>query len=405
MESVAGLDIGSSRVIAVVPGTRDPGAPAASAIKCGFSCAVGIRKGQVVDTAALAGSIREALDVAGEAAGVKVEAVYAGFPGHSVEFYIKESGNLIGRGRKITEQDLERVRRLALVSEFPEGRRVIQSVPLEYILDGVPVGGDPIGMACSRLNMESLIITADNDMLERLSEAIHRAGVRIIDWAPSALAVGEVALDSARRQVGVALVEIGDSGTSVVLYNHDRPTAFQWLPVGSGHITSDLAICLRTTLEAAEGLKKEIGLSVDPACSDTAVSVPRLSGVGFNEVSRNTAASIIEARVGELLDIVISSVSKMAGQITLTGGIVLAGGGSLIPGMSAYASKYLNCRIEVGAPDVGGLNIEKHPVPGADCFGALGLLKYFSKRSHTLPENRQPEDFWSKFRGLFRVSR
>ncbi|MCL5057194.1 MAG: cell division protein FtsA [Actinobacteria bacterium] len=405
MESVAGLDIGSSRVIAVVPGARDPGAPAARALKCGFSCAAGIRKGQVIDVSSLAGSIREALDMAGSEAGVKVDAVYAGFPGHSVEFYIKESGNLIGKGRRVTQQDIERVKRLALVSEFPRGRRVIQAFPFEYILDGAPVGGDPTGMACSRLNMESLIVTADKDMLERLAEAIHRAGARVVDWLPSALAVGEVALESARRQVGVALVEIGESGTSVVLYNHDRPTAFEWLPVGSGHITSDLAICLRTTLEAAEGLKKEVGLAVEPESCDIAVPLPRLSGVGFNEVSRNSAARIIEARMGEILDIVLSSVSRLAGQFTLPGGIVLAGGGSLLPGMGAYASKYLSCEIEVGTPEAGGLNIEKLPVSWADCSGALGLLKYFSKKSHTLPENRQPEDLWSKLRGLFRVSR
>lgn len=368
---------------------------------------MGLRKGQVVDVSSLAGSIREALDLAGSAAGVKVDAVYVGFPGHSVEFYLKESGNLVGKGRRVTQQDIERVRRLALVSEFPQGRRVIQSVPFEYILDGVPVSGDPTGMTCSRLNMESLIVTADNDILERLSEAIHRAGARVIDWLPSALAVGEVALEGARRQVGVALVEIGESGTSVLLYNHDRPTAYEWLPVGSGHITSDLAICLRTTLEAAEELKKEVGLAVEPESEycDRAVSVPRLSGVGFNEVSRSAAARIIEARVKELLDMVFSSVNKMAGQFNLPGGIVLAGGGSLIPGMGAYASKYLNCRIEIGVPDAGVLNIEKHPVPGVDCSGALGLLKYFSKKPHALPENRQPEDLWSKLRGLFRVSR
>jgi cell division protein FtsA len=342
--------------------------------------------------------------MAASAAGVKVEAVYAGFPGHTVEFYIKKSSSLISKSKRVTQQDMERVKRLALVSDFPQGRRVIQAAPFEYMLDGVPVGGNPDGMTCSRLGVESLVVTADSDLLEKLTEAVHLAGARIIDWLPSTLAAGEMAVSSARGQVGVALVDLGESGTSVTIYNYGRPLAYEWLPVGGGHITSDLAICLRTTLEAAEGLKKEIGLE-GAGSRDESITVPRLSGVGFNDIPPQSAVRVIEARTGEILDLVRSSIIRLTGACNLSGGIVLVGGGSHIRGLGDYASKYLEIAVEPFSPNSGGKDVfEKYPGLAASFTGALGLLKYFAREPNTLPLTRQQEDFWSKVKGLFKVS-
>lgn len=413
MEAVAGLDIGSSRIVAAVAavsGAKAPSDPLAGGVKIGYACTMGFRKGQVSDVASLAQCIDEALKKVQAEAGVKVETAYIGFPGHTVEFYKKSSGNVIGKGRRITPQDIERVQRLALVSDMPPGRRVIQSLPVEYIVDGSPAVGEPSGLLCSRLDLESLIVTADNSMMDRLVEAVHKAGVRIADFLPSPMATGEIVVNRAERQLGAALIDIGSSSTCIMLYNHGNPLGFDVFSVGSDHITSDLAICLRTTLEGAEEVKRNIGLVIEER-EDTTLAVPRLSGSGYNDISAKNAYSVIEARVCEILDMVMSSIGRMSGESDLPGGLILTGGGSMLNGLDVFASKYTGCKVQLGYLDPGQYGIKEiEKAANSDLTvnmaGAVGLLRYFLKRSNTEKVIYQPPpDLWSKVRGIFRVSK
>lgn len=405
MEPVAGLDIGSSRVIAAVSGAKSQLSDlVVREVKYGYSCAMGIRKGQVVDVPSLAGSIREALDKAESEAGIKVESVYTGFSGHTVEFYIKNSGSLLGKGRRVNQQDIEKVIRLSLVANLQPGRRVIEVIPYEYYLDGMPVNGSPVGMSCTRLNIDSLIITVDNGLYEKLTEAAHMAGVRIKGCLPSTLAAGESVLSNARRQVGVVLADIGESCTSVIMYNHGRPLGFEALPVGSGHITSDMAICLRTTLEGAEEAKRQAGIILqadEGGPGGDPIAVPRLSGLGFNQIPRNNAARVIEARAAEIFDMLRSSVNKLSGGFDLPGGIVFAGGGSLISGLGLFAKNYFNCEVEIASLE--NISNGNNNIIPLDYAGALGLLKYFSKRLDTPQDKQDQENLLNKVMGFFRI--
>lgn len=422
METVAGLDIGSSYVVAAVavpapdPGIREArfageqkvtavSDPVARGMKIGYSATAGMRRGQVSDIAALSGCIREALSRAESAAGVRVETVCAGFSGHTVEFCRNRYGNLVGK-RRINRQDIERINRLALISDLPPGRRIIQAMPVEYIVDGTPVAGDPMGMHCSRLEVESLIFTAGNALVDQLLEAVRRAGVSVKDIFPSCLAAGEVLLKKSQQQLGTAFIDIGGSCTCVLVYNHGYPVGMDVLPVGGDHITSDLAICLRTTLEGAEGVKRSVGLGLKSAEGlekedlPGAVTIPRLSGSGFNEAPVKSALEIIEARAGEILELVQSSVSRLAGGLDLPGGLILAGGGSRLRGLDLFASDYLGVKVQMEYPGLQG----EESGDSVNAAGAAGLLKYMIKHNHTAEEGEQPPaDLWSKVRGIFRV--
>ncbi|KJS01365.1 MAG: hypothetical protein VR68_04985 [Peptococcaceae bacterium BRH_c4a] len=413
MEAVAGLDIGSSRIVAAVAavsGAKALSDPLAGGVKIGYACTMGFRKGQVNDLASLSQCIDEALKTVQAEAGVKVETAYIGFPGHTVEFHKKSSGNVIGKGRRITPQDIERVQRLALVSDMPLGRRVIQSLPVEYIVDGSPVVGEPSGLLCSRLDLESLIVTADNGMMDRLVEAVHKAGVKIADFLPSPMAAGEIVVNRAERQLGAALIDIGSSSTCITLYNHGNPLGFDVFPLGSDHITSDLAICLRTTLEGAEEVKRNIGLAIGER-GDATLAVPRLSGSGHNDILVKTAYSVIEARVCEILDIAMSSIGRLSGHGDLPGGLILTGGGSMLKGVDVFASKHTGCKAQLGYLDPGQYGIKENEKAAnsdltVNMAGAVGLLRYFLKRSNTEKVIYQsPPDLWSKVRGIFRVSK
>lgn len=390
MEAVAGLDIGSSRIVAAVavpvPGTtaREPACnratlaePATGGLKTGVSGTMGLRRGQVNDASNLSRSVREALTQAESACGVKIETACVGLPGHTVEFCKKIYGNLIGK-RRINNQDIERIRRLAMVSDLPPGRRIIQALPLEYLVDGIPVAGDPLGMHCSRLEIECLVVTADNELVDLLVEAVHKAGIGVIDIIPSTLAAGEVLLTKAQKQLGTALVDIGGSCTCILVYNHDRPEGYEVLPVGSDHITSDLAICLRTTLAGADEVKRSIGLGTEMAGGtesenengkpEGTITIPRMSGSGFNEVSRKTAVDIVRARTCEILDMVASSTVKLTGGMDLPGGLVLAGAGSMLRGLDLFAPEYLGVKVQTGFAGASHIDF--------NAAGAAGLLRY-----------------------------
>ncbi|MFZ5634274.1 MAG: cell division protein FtsA [Bacillota bacterium] len=426
MEAVAGLDIGSSHVVAAVAPVSDLNGPMADPVTRGLAvgCSVtlGFRRGNISDLPSLGRSIREALARAESAGGKKVNTACIGLSGHSLEFCKKRYSNLIGK-RRINLYDIQRIRRLAQVSDLPPGRQIVQVLPLEYTVDGAPVAGEPLGMYCSRLEMECLIITADSALVDCLMEAVRGNGVKVWDIFPSTLAAGEVLLNKAQQQLGTALVDMGSSCTGVLIYNHGYPAAYEVLPVGSDHITSDLAVCLRTTLEAAEEIKRKVGLGLEnierqectekagdpdkPAGSDKighedTVTVPRLSGSGFNAVSRKTAVDIIEARVCETLDMIGSSINRLTGGTDLPGGLVLAGGGSILKGLDIFAPEYLGVKVQRGIP---GITVKNADLT-VNVAGAVGLLRYFLKRYWAEMTQHQPtSDLWSKVRGIFKISK
>lgn len=429
MESIAGLDIGSSHVVAAVAVSSGPIArevknsgdlntgapaqdPAVRGLRTGFAPATGLRRGLVSDIDALSGSIREALSGVEASSGARVAAVCVGFSGHTVEFSRKRYGNLIGK-RRVNLQDIERVNRLAVVSDLPPGRRIIQVVPLEYTVDGTPVAGEPLGLHCNRLEVEALIVTADSLLIDQIIEAAHRSGVKVVEIFPSPLAAGEVLLKKAQQQLGTAFVDIGGTCTSVLVYNHGYPAGFEVLPVGGDHITSDLAICLRTTLEGAEEVKRSVGLGpgagvpeVDAgqggSGSPARVTIPRVSGSGYNEVPVKNAVEIIEARAMEMLELIGESVRRMAGSLDLPGGLVLAGGGSRLGGLERLALESLGCKVQMAS-----LGRVQEDSAGVNMAGAAGLLKYIMQiRQRQLPDDagdKQPLHLLGRFRNLFRA--
>ncbi len=428
MEAVAGLDIGSSHIVAAVAvpaghverewkSTREPkdaghpsAGPVPGVLKIGSSGTLGMRRGQVTDPAALSRSIGEAVAGAEAAAGAGVGAVCIGLPGHTVQFCRKKYGNLIGK-RRINQQDIDRVNRLAVVSHLPPGRAVIGALPLEYVVDGAPVAGKPLGMHCSRLEVELMVVTAERTLVDQLVDAVRGSSIkaRIADFLPSTLAAGRALLSGAQQRLGTALVDMGGSCTCVLVYNHGCPVGFEVLPVGSDHITSDLAVCLRTTLEGAEEVKRGLGLVAkgnrgagDDTGGPRTLTVPRLSGAGFNEVPLKNAVEIIEARICEILEMVGSSVSRLAGGIDLPGGLVLAGGGSRLAGLDLFASDYLGLKVSAGSLGVGEED-SRLPVNTA---GAVGLLKHMQDCSRPAEDDHRPTSgLWNTVRRIFKVSR
>ncbi|SHF24493.1 cell division protein FtsA [Desulfofundulus australicus DSM 11792] len=337
---MAGLDVGTSSVVAVVTRVADPERVAGM----GWCPSLGMRKGIVVDMEGAAQAIRRAVEMAREAAGCRIGTVSVGFSGHGVNILTRHADITIGNNKKITAGDISTLMQLIRQVEIPAGRRVLQVIPVEFKVDGLPVRGNPAGRTGSRLSLEARVITADSQMVEQLVTSVESAGLRVKEVVVNSLVLAREVLTTVERELGAVLVDFGGGTTAVTFCKGGAPVDLCVIPVGGEHITSDVAIGVRTSLEAAERMKKEIGLLPQEA---KWVELPTMDGRASRRASLALVRQIIESRVLEILDLIKQSIYRLAPGEALPGGVVFTGGGSLLKGLPDLASRILQLPVRV----------------------------------------------------------
>lgn len=392
--ALAGIDIGNSSIVAVVA----PG-PAYIPAGVGIHPTVGMRKGSISDADGVARCIRDALEKAENAAGVKVSGARVGFTGYTAEFTLCRARILAGKERRVNKEDLERLQRLAAVEDLPAGRRILKIIPVEYIADKTPGIRKPLGIHFKSLEMEARLLTVDNKYIDQLAEVLHRANIKVLDFIPSTIAAAAGVLKSAEMQLGTALLDFGAGTTGVLLCNHGFQIGFDVIPVGGDLISSDLAVGLRTTLEAAGEVKKQIGVTGCPDCKS--IEVPGINNSGTHVISADFAKEIIEARVSEILEMVKNKIRIYTGENILPGGLVITGGGAAMRGMTDYIANYLGMPVRMASPSLPDGQGDTGQF--LSCSAAIGLLNPVEKgeRSGILEPRR--EGIWKKFKEAFRL--
>lgn len=376
--AVAGLDIGTSKVVAAVVKTAAPGrSPAVGACP-----SLGVRKGVVVDADGVARAVKQAVDLAARSAGVRVGAVHVGFSGQGVSVLPGRAEVPLGPRGRVTAGDVADALQMVRQAGVPPGRTVLQVLPVGFSLDGVPYRGNPVGRRCSRLVLEARVVTADSQLVERLVEGVSRAGFKTVEVLPSPLVVAEGVLRAAEKELGTALVDMGGGTTAVVLYKHGALRDMAVIPVGGDHITADLAIGLRTSLGEAEEMKRELGMGAGAGEGPgeggrrTAGELPvQLGSPLLVEGSLQAAGQIVAFRVQEILEIVRETLGWLAGGRELPGGTVLCGGGSLLKGLPQAAAGVLGLPVRV--------------VPDPDVQAACWLARRALKRAGMEGRRRQ----------------
>ncbi|SHF42571.1 cell division protein FtsA [Desulforamulus putei] len=213
---------------------------------------------------------------------------------------------------------------------------------------------------------------------EQLSESIAMAGVKILQVIPSVIASGEAVLTDTHKKIGTVLMDLGGAVTGLAVFDQGVPVYTHSLPIGSEHITSDLAVCLRTSISEGDRIKRSLGLiEPDPA------STLEISGVGGHErrkVPAGAARDIIKSRIQEIFELAHQELSQHFRLASLTGGFILTGGGSLLKGVLDLAISQMNCcKVAVGSPAKVGIPREEWTSPVY--ASAIGLVLYGAKRS------------------------
>ena len=351
-----GIDIGSSQVRVVVA-QKDSQTEEIRVLGVGTAPMSGMQKGVVTDVEESVQSVSKALDSAERIAGVPVERAYVSINGSHVSSQNSRGVIAVSRADgEITPDDVDRVINAAQAISLPANREILHVLPQNFIVDGQEHIHDPVGMTGVRLEVEAHIIEGSAPFIKNLTKVINQSGVHIEDFVFAPLAAATAVLEKRQQELGVALVDLGGGTTSMVVYEENTLLHTNVLPVGSSHITNDIAIGLRTSIDVAEAIKIEHGTALPEEVKANETIVVEGEDSEQESVSRQEVADIISARLEELFTFVDRELKQIGRSGLLPAGVILTGGGSHLPGIVEIAKKRLRLPVRIGRPqDLAGV--------------------------------------------------
>jgi cell division protein FtsA len=374
-KKTVGLDLGTSRVVVVIAESDEPGGPV-TILGVGEAPSDGLRKGVVVNLEKTISAIQAAAVAAERMAGQRIESVVVSLGG--THTWSQNSTGVVAVAHpdhEIGDDDVHRVVEASRAISVASDRQVIHVIPRAYTVDGQDGVRDAVGMTGHRLEVETNIVTGAQTAVQNVIKCVHGAGFDVEDVACAGLAAGEGVLTPQEIELGVCLIEIGAGTTNVVVYNEGSARHLAVLPVGGNHVTSDIAIGLRTTLDEAENLKLNYGHAV-PDVIDQAekVEVRQVGGDRIQALPRKFLAEIIGPRMVEIFQMAREEVRKTGFDQLLPAGVVVAGGGSRLMGTMDAAQSVFNTSARLGHPlGLVGLADKAH---GPSFAVACGLVKW-----------------------------
>lgn len=350
-ELIVGLDIGSTAIRLAV-GQFSPQLERPQIIGSAEVPAEGISKGIISSIEDAVSSISACIDRAERMIGVPIENAWVGISGNHI--ISQESRGVVAVARsngEISEDDVERAIEAARTVATPPNYEILHVIPKGFTVDGQAGIKDPLGMTGVRLEVDTQIIQGLSSQIKNLTKAVHRPGIAIEDLVLSILATSEAVLGSRQKELGVAVINIGGSTTSFAVFEEGDILHTAVLPVGSDHITSDIAIGLRTSIEVAERIKLDYGSAFSDGINKRdEIDIGELEGKESNYVSRKYIAEITEARVEEIFEKIDAELKKIDKSGKLPAGVILTGGGAKLADIVEAAKKHLRLPAHLGLP-------------------------------------------------------
>lgn len=352
---LVGIDLGSSHIriavgqIAVVQDRLS-----LAIIGATESPAQGISKGCVTSLEDAVSSISAALEQAERQIGVPLQEAYVGIGGTHI--VAQEAKGVIGVSRPdgdIRSEDVSRVLESARALVNPANQEIMHVLPRGFSVDGQRGIKDPIGMQGIRLEVEAHIIQGISSQIRNVTKAVFRTGIDIAELVYVPLAAAMAVTQPRQRELGVCVLTVGAATTGMAVYEEGELLHAVTLPIGADHITSDVAIGLKVSLETAENVKRSHGSATPETVNKREDIDLRAFGADQTEmVSLHYVSEIIEARVEELYEKVEAELRKIDRSGLLPAGVMLTGGGSKLPGMVDVAKRVLHLPCAIGFPTV-----------------------------------------------------
>jgi len=376
---ITGIDIGSTAIrVAVGQYAGDDSLDSLQLVGAIEVPAEGVQKGIVTSIDEAVSSLSNALEQTERLIGVPIEHAWISISGtHIVSAESKGVVAVAKSDGEISQEDVIRTVDAARTVVTPLNYEILHVLPRHFGVDGQTNIKDPVGMTGVRLEVDTHIIYGVAAHIKNVTKAVYRTGIDIDDLVLSILATGDVVTTARQRELGVAVVNIGGPTTSLIIYEGGDVLHVAVLPIGSEHITNDIAIGLKTSIDVAERVKMNYGQAIAKAISKKQmIDLLEFGASEHEDVSLYYVSQIIEARAREILEKINAEFDSLGRRGLLPAGVVFDGGGAKLGGLIGLAKDELSLPASLGYPiDMYGLAEKGHDVAFAP---AIGLVRWGS---------------------------
>ncbi|WP_049628892.1 cell division protein FtsA [Cellvibrio sp. pealriver] len=374
---IVGLDIGTSKVVAIVGAITPEGQ--LEIVGIGSHRSNGLKKGVVVNIESTVLSIQRAIEEAELMAGCQIHSVYAGIAGSHIRS-LNSHGIVAIRDREVFPQDLERVIDAAQAVAIPADQKILHILPQEFLIDDQDGVKEPLGMSGVRLEAKVHLVTCAVNAAQNIEKCIRRCGLEVEDIILEQLASSYSVLTDDEKELGVCVVDIGGGTTDIAIFKDGAIRHTGVIPIAGDQVTNDIAMALRTPTPNAEEIKIKYACALAKLTSpDETIKVPSVGDRQPRDLSRQALAEVVEPRYDELFTLVQAELRRSGYEDLIAAGIVLTGGTSKMEGVIELAEEIFHMPVRLGSPqNIRGLSdIVNNPIYST----GVGLLIYAMKQN------------------------
>ena len=369
---IVGLDIGTSKVVALVAEFKPDGE--LEVIGIGSAASRGLSRGVVVNIDSTVQSIQRAVEQAELMAGVEINAVYTGIAGSHVKS-LNSHGIVAIKDKEVTAGDVARVMDAAQAVALPADQRIVHVIPQEYIIDSQEGIRDPMGMSGVRLEARVHIVTGAESAAQNIVKCVQRCGLEVEDIVLEQWASSYAVLTEDEKELGVCLVDIGGGTTDIAVFSNGALRHTAVIPIAGDQVTNDIAVSMRTPTQYAEEIKIRYACALSQLANpDETIEVPSVGDRPPRRLARQTLAEIVEPRYEELFNLIRDELRRSGFEEVIAAGIVLTGGSAKMEGAVLLAEEVFHVPVRLGFPQgITGLpDVVNNPIHAT----GVGLLLY-----------------------------
>lgn len=369
---IVGLDIGTSKVAAIVGEMTESGDIEVIGIGCCPSR--GLKKGVVVNLESTVQSIKQAIEEAELMAGCQVTSVFAGIAGSHIRS-LNSHGIVAIKDKEVSQYDINRVIDSARAVAIPADQKILHILPQEFVIDLQDGIKEPIGMSGIRLEAKVHMVTGSVSAAQNIIKCIRRCDLEVNDIVLEQLASCTAVLTDDEKELGVCLIDIGGGTTDIAIFTEGAIKHTAVIPIAGDQVTNDIAVALRTPTQHAEEIKQEHACALTQLASqEQMINVPSIGDRPPRQILVQNLAEIIEPRYEELMLLVQAEIRRSGYEEMIAAGIVLCGGSSKVTGLIDLAEEIFHAPVRIGLPQhvVGLTDVVKNPIHAT----GVGLLLY-----------------------------
>jgi len=393
---IVGLDIGTSKVVAVVGEVDSEGA--IEVVGIGSHPSRGMKKGVVVDIESTVNAIQRAVEEAELMAGCQIHSVYVGIAGSHIRS-MNSHGIVAIREGEVVAADVDRVLDAAQAVAIPADQKVLHVLPQEYVIDNQGGIKEPLGMSGVRLEAKVHLVTCAVNAAQNIEKCIHRCGLEVDGIILEQLASSFSVVTGDERDLGVCLVDIGGGTSDIAIFTDGAIRHTGVIPIAGDQVTSDIAMALRTPTQHAEEIKIRYACALTQLAGiDETIKVPSVGDRPPRDLSRQSLAEVVEPRYDELFTLIQAEIRRSGYEELIPAGVLLTGGTSKMEGAVELAEEIFHMPVRVGAPQhaEGLSDIIRNPIYAT----AVGLLIFGARDEESATTSRSGSTAGGFFAGI-----